>query len=119
MSTIIETFAHCFLKIDYLWNQLARQFDGFRRDRYITCSIEKREVYVLLRCEVLVQVVFLAVARGHTMSQADRLVCPARDIQCIDERIQAATSRNVDFGRLFQTNAAYLIIGTNDGVIQA
>ena len=32
---------------------------------------------------------------------------------------QAATSRNVDFALLFQKNAAYVIIGANDGVIRA
>ena len=41
----------------------------------------------MLRCEVLVWVAFLAVARGSTMSQADRLTCPTRYVQCIDERI--------------------------------
>ena len=52
------------------------------------CSIKKkRGVYALLRCEVLVWVAFLAVARGSTMSQADRLTCPTRYVQCIDERI--------------------------------
>ena len=34
MSTITETFAHCLWKTVCLWNQLARQFDGFRRDTY-------------------------------------------------------------------------------------
>ena len=28
---------------DYLWNQLARQFDGFCRDRYITYKFQKLE----------------------------------------------------------------------------
>ena len=32
---------------------------------------------------------------------------------------QAATSRNVDFGLLFQQNAVYVIIGANGGVIRA
>ena len=32
---------------------------------------------------------------------------------------QAATSKNVDFGLLFQKNAAYLIIGANGGAIRA
>ena len=32
---------------------------------------------------------------------------------------QAATSRNVDFGLLFQKNAAYVIIGANGSVIRA
>ena len=32
---------------------------------------------------------------------------------------QAATSRNVDFGLLFQKNATYVIIGANGGVIRA
>ena len=32
---------------------------------------------------------------------------------------QAATSRNIDFGLLFQKNAAYVIIGANGGVIRA
>ena len=76
-------------------------------------------MYGLLRCEVLVLVAFLAVARCLAMSQTDRLVRKTRDIQCIDEHIQAATSRNVDFGRLFQRNAAYVIIGANGGVIRA
>ena len=79
---------------------------------------KKREVYALLCCEVLVWVAFLAVACGPTMSQVDRLVCPTRDIQCIDECIPAATSRNVDFGRLFQTNAAYVVIGANGDAIR-
>ena len=75
-------------------------------------------MYALLRCEVLIWVAFLAVARGPTMSQVDRLICPTRGIRCIDER-QAATSRNVDFDLLFQKNAAYAIIGANGGVIRA
>ena len=57
------------------------------------CSIKKRGVYALLRCEALVWVAFLAVARGPTMSQADRLICPMRGIQCIDERIVVAKQR--------------------------
>ena len=54
---------------------------------------KKRKLYVLLRCEVLVWVAFLAVARGPTMSQANRLICPTRGIQCIDERIVVAKQR--------------------------
>ena len=88
-----------------------RQFDGSRRDRYIRnarkpsvnktknsfnyiCSIEKRGMYALLR-------------EGHRMYRWAR--------SCR----QAATSRNVDFGLLFQKNAAYVIIGTNGGLIRA
>ena len=37
---------------------------------------KKREVYALLRCEALVWFAFLTVARGPTMSQADRLITP-------------------------------------------
>ena len=41
----------------------------------------------MLFCEVLIWVAFLAVARGPTMSQADRPICSTWGIQCIDERV--------------------------------
>ena len=43
MSTITETFAHYLWKTDCLWNQLSRQFDGSRRDRYSTNRFQKLE----------------------------------------------------------------------------
>ena len=41
MSTITETFAHCLWKMDCVWNQWSRQFDGSRRDRYTTYRFQK------------------------------------------------------------------------------
>ena len=43
MSTITETLAHYLWKMDCLWNQLSRQFDGSRRDRYTTNRFQKLE----------------------------------------------------------------------------
>ena len=58
------------------------------------CSIKKkRAMYALLCFEALICVAFLAVARGPTMSQADRPFCLTRSIQCIDERIVVAKQR--------------------------
>ena len=65
------------------WSSVAQNYNTY------TCSIKKEGVrFVTLRG--FSWVAFLAVTRGPIMSQADRLICPTRVIQCIDERIVVA-----------------------------
>ena len=53
-------------------------------------------MYSLLRHEAYHRLYFLTVARGPTMSQADRLIGPPNHIQCIDERIAVVKQRALE-----------------------
>ena len=50
----------------------------------------------VLRYEAYRRLYFLTVARGPTVSQADRLIWPPDHIQCIDERIVVAKQRALE-----------------------
>ena len=51
---------------------------------------------ILVRHEAYHRLYFLTVARGPTVSQADRLIWPPDHIQCIDERIAVAKQRALE-----------------------
>jgi hypothetical protein len=63
---------------------------------------------------------FLIVARAPPASQTNRLICPTKNIQRIDERMVAAKSRVPETSIfIFTKKSAYVIIGASGGVIRA